>query len=91
MATDRSRREPLRRTATCGLCEQAAARVRRRTGRTISAWPMDYSGVVSAAAIDRAGINVIDNAASLSNDGTIEVVGTSGRVAVRDRGPASGR
>ena len=39
------------------------------------------------AAIDRAVVNLIDNAAKFSVDGPIEVAARDGRVAVSDRGP----
>ena len=87
LATDRRDDEPAQECQLGGLCQQAAARVRRRTGRTI-AMVADRS-VVSCrpAAIDRAVLNLIDNAAKFSGAGEIEVEVKAGRVSVSDRGP----
>ncbi|MEY2553502.1 MAG: two-component system, OmpR family, sensor histidine kinase MprB [Ilumatobacteraceae bacterium] len=87
LATDRRDDEPAQDCDLGGVCEQAAARVRRRTGRTISV--VADTSIVSCrpAAIDRAVLNVIDNAAKFSEHGTIDVEVTAGRVAVSDRGP----
>ncbi len=87
LATDRRDDEPSQECELGGLAEQAAARVRRRTGRTI---PVVADGsVVSCrpAAIDRAVLNLIDNAAKFSETGEIEVEVRAGRVAVSDLGP----
>jgi two-component system, OmpR family, sensor histidine kinase MprB len=87
LATDRRDDEPAQECQLGGLCEQAAARVRRRTGRTISV--VADGSVVSCrpAAIDRAVLNLIDNAAKFSHAGEIEVEVKAGRVSVSDRGP----
>ena len=87
LATDRRDDEPMQERQLGGLCEQAAARVRRRTGRTISV--VADGSVVSCrpAAIDRAVLNLIDNAAKFSDAGEIEVEVKAGRVAVSDHGP----
>ncbi|HEX2786067.1 MAG TPA: HAMP domain-containing sensor histidine kinase [Ilumatobacteraceae bacterium] len=87
LATDRRDDEPAQECALGVLCEQAAARVRRRTGRDISL--VTDASMVSCrpAAIDRAVLNVIDNAAKFSASGAIEVKVDNGRVAVSDRGP----
>jgi two-component system sensor histidine kinase MprB len=68
------------------LCEQAAARVRRRSGRDISVVADGSMVSCRPAAIDRAVLNVIDNAAKFSNAGTIDVRVDAGRVSVSDRG-----
>jgi two-component system sensor histidine kinase MprB len=92
LATDRRDDEPAQECDLAALCEQAAARVRRRTGREIT-----VTGDVSLvscrpSAIDRAVINLIDNAAKFSAAGSgaasvIQVDVERGRVAVSDRGP----
>ncbi|MEY2581235.1 MAG: two-component system, OmpR family, sensor histidine kinase MprB, partial [Ilumatobacteraceae bacterium] len=91
LATDRRDDEPTQECDLTSLCELAAARVRRRTGRQISV--VGDSSLVSCrpAAIDRAVLNIIDNAAKFSPSGpdsssSIEVEVTNGRVAVSDRG-----
>jgi len=92
LATDRRDDEPTQDCELSTLAEQAAARVRRRTGREITV--VGDSSMVSCrpAAIDRAIINLIDNAAKFSaaqSPGTdpIEVGVADGRVSVSDRGP----
>ncbi len=91
LATDRRDDEPAQECDLGSLCEQAAARVRRRTGREISVVCDDSVVSCRAAAIDRAVLNLIDNAAKFSADtnvgSTIEVEVSGGRVAVSDRGP----
>jgi two-component system sensor histidine kinase MprB len=87
LATDRRDDEPAQECDVGKLCEQAASRVRRRTGREISV--VADASLVSCrpAAIDRAVLNLIDNAAKFSAAGLIEVEVSAGRVAVSDRGP----
>ncbi len=91
LATDRRDDEPAQDCDLSALCEQAAARVRRRTAREISV--VGDNSLVSCrpAAIDRAVLNLIDNAAKFSADtnagSVIEVEVSGGRVAVSDRGP----
>ncbi|MEY2522444.1 MAG: two-component system, OmpR family, sensor histidine kinase MprB, partial [Ilumatobacteraceae bacterium] len=92
LATDRRDDEPAQECDLAALCEQAAARVRRRTGREITV--VGDGSLVSCrpSAIDRAVINLIDNAAKFSAAGSssasvIEVDVKQGRVAVSDRGP----
>jgi len=92
LATDRRDDEPAQECDLGALCEQAAARVRRRTGREITV--VGDGSLVSCrpSAIDRAVINLIDNAAKFSAAGSgagsvIEVDVKRGRVAVSDRGP----
>jgi two-component system, OmpR family, sensor histidine kinase MprB len=87
LATDSRDGEPEQDCDLGALCEQAAARVRRRTGRDITVTADESRVRCRAGAIDRAVLNVIDNAAKFSNDGDIEVVVDHGRVAVSDRGP----
>ncbi len=69
LATDRRDDEPAQECDLGVLCEQAAARVRRRTGREVVVH--SDSSVVSCrpSAIDRAIVNLIDNAAKFSPDG----------------------
>ena len=92
LATDRRDDEPEQEAELGALCEQAAARVRRRTGRTIAV--VADGSVVSCrpTAIDRAIVNLIDNAAKFSAAGhnahsVIDVEVANGRLAVSDRGP----
>ena len=92
LATDRRDDEPAQESDLDALCEQAAARVRRRTGREITV--VGDGSLVSCrpAAIDRAVVNLIENAAKFSAAGSsvasvIEVEVMRGRVAVSDRGP----
>ena len=87
LATDRRDGEPEQDCELGALCEQAAARVRRRTGREISVVADGTVVRCRPGAIDRAVLNVIDNAAKFSDEGTIEVEVKDGRVAVSDRGP----
>jgi two-component system, OmpR family, sensor histidine kinase MprB len=92
LAIDRRDDEPAQECDLGSLSEQAAARVRRRTGREITV--VSDGSMVSCrpAAIDRAVLNLIDNAAKFSAAGSdaggvIEVEVAGGRVAVSDRGP----
>jgi two-component system, OmpR family, sensor histidine kinase MprB len=87
LATDRRDDEPAQDCEFGVLCEQAAARVRRRTGREISLVADKSMVSCRPAAIDRAVLNVIDNAAKFSAAGAIDVRVEGGRVAVSDRGP----
>ena len=87
LATDRRDDEPEQDCDLQALCEQAAARVRRRTGREITVTGDDSLVSCRPAAIDRAVVNLIDNAAKFSVDGLIEVAVHDGRVAISDRGP----
>ena len=87
LATDRRDDEPAQECELGGLCEQGAARVRRRTGRTIIVVADGSLVSCRPAAIDRAVLNVIDNAAKFSDTGDIDVEVKAGRVAVSDRGP----
>jgi len=92
LATDRRDDEPTQECDLSTLADQAAARVRRRTGREITV--VGDASMVSCrpAAIDRAIINLIDNAAKFSaaqptGGDPIEVEVNKGRVCVSDRGP----
>ena len=92
LATDRRDDEPEQESDLGALCEQAAARVRRRTGREITVVADDSMVSCRPAAIDRAIVNLIDNAAKFSaaedNAGSvIDVEVADGRLAVSDRGP----
>jgi two-component system sensor histidine kinase MprB len=87
LATDRRDDEPAQECGLGALCEQAATRVRRRTGREVT---VDSDGTVVScrpSALDRAIVNLIDNAAKFSPTGAIEVDVRAGRLAVSDRGP----
>ena len=89
LATDRRDDEPTQECDLGVLCEQAAARVRRRTGRNVTV--VDHASLVRCrpSAIDRAIVNLIDNAAKFSavDAGAIDVEVAGGRLAVSDRGP----
>jgi two-component system sensor histidine kinase MprB len=92
LATDRRDDEPTQDCDLTSLCELAAARVRRRTGRAISVVGDGSQVSCRPAAIDRAVLNIIDNAAKFSPVGAdaaslIEVEVSKGRVAVSDCGP----
>jgi two-component system sensor histidine kinase MprB len=89
LATDRRDDEPAQECDLSALCEQAAARVRRRTGREISVAGDGSLVSCRPAAIDRAVLNLIDNAAKFSSaeSSLIEVEVNQGRLAVSDRGP----
>ena len=87
LATDRRDDEPEQDSDLEALCEQAAARVRRRTGREITVAGDNSLVSCRPAAIDRAVVNLIDNAAKFSADGVIEVSVLDGRVTISDRGP----
>jgi len=91
LATDRRDDEPMQECDLGELCEQAAARVRRRTGRNITVVSDGSVVMCRPSAIDRAVLNLIDNAAKFSSTAVgaaspIEVTVASGRVAVADRG-----
>jgi two-component system, OmpR family, sensor histidine kinase MprB len=89
LATDRRDDEPEQECDLGVLCEQAAARVRRRTGRDVVV--VADNSIVSCrpSAIDRAIVNLIDNAAKFSavDAGVIDVEVAGGRLSVGDRGP----
>jgi two-component system sensor histidine kinase MprB len=92
LATDRRDDEPVQECDLIVLCEQAAARVRRRTGREISVVGDGSLVWCRPAAIERAVLNLIDNAAKFSAaessaSRVIEVEINAGRLAVSDRGP----
>jgi two-component system, OmpR family, sensor histidine kinase MprB len=86
LATDRRDDEPTQDCDLNALCEQAAARVRRRAGRQINVSGEASMVACRPAAIDRAVLNLIDNAAKFSTDGPIEVAIDGGQVSVSDRG-----
>jgi two-component system, OmpR family, sensor histidine kinase MprB len=87
LATDRRDDEPEQVCDLVALCDQAAARVRRRTGREVAVAGDRSLVSCRPAAIDRAVVNLIDNAAKFSPDGEIEVAVHEGRVVISDRGP----
>ena len=70
LATDRRDDEPEQEATLGVLCEHAAARVRRRTGREITVVADNAMVSCRPAAIDRGGIvNLIDNAAKFADRG----------------------
>jgi two-component system sensor histidine kinase MprB len=87
LATDRHDGEPEQDCDLGAIAEQAAARVRRRTGRVITVVSDDSVVRCRAGGIDRAILNIVDNAAKFSDEGNIDVSVVHGRVAVSDHGP----
>ncbi|MGI5128524.1 HAMP domain-containing sensor histidine kinase [Pseudonocardia sp. CA-107938] len=88
ISSERHTTEPVRRVPLAELAEAVAARARTRTGRTITvdAEPVVVEG--RPGALDRALTNLVDNAAKFDDDGSpIEIVVSSGRIVVLDRGP----
>ncbi|MFJ8962651.1 ATP-binding protein [Lentzea sp. NPDC102401] len=69
---------------------RAVDRVRRRTGRTVTADVEDISLVGQAKALERAVSNLLENAVKFDPAGPIEVVARDGRIQVLDRGPGIG-
>ncbi len=87
LATDRRDDESPQACHLGTLCEHAAARVRRRTGREITVVADASTVSCRPSAIDRVIHNLVDNAAKFSTEGPIEVTVANCRVLVSDRGP----
>lgn len=87
LATDERDDEPRRQVRLADVVERAAARARRRTGRTIVVRADDGALVGQPGALERAAQNLIDNACKFAADGDVEVTVAAGRVEVRDHGP----
>jgi two-component system, OmpR family, sensor histidine kinase MprB len=89
LATDRRDDEPAQDCDLGLLSEQSAARVRRRTGREVVVVADGSQISCRPSAIDRAIVNLIDNAAKFSSAeaGVIDVAVADGRLSVSDRGP----
>ena len=88
LATDSRDEEPQQDVSLQRIVERAAARLERRTGRTVL---IDSDGGILTGrplALERAVRNVLDNAAKFDPTGyPIEVTIRGGHVEVRDRGP----
>jgi two-component system sensor histidine kinase MprB len=70
------------------IAQTVATRVQRRTGRQVNVTCDDTTGMVQAAAVERAVANLIDNAVKFDTSGSpIEVTVLNGRITVADRGP----
>ena len=87
LATDQRGAEADQRVVLGDLCEAAADRVRRRTGRQVLVEADSSALTGRPVALDRAIHNLIDNAAKFSVDGDVQVVVANGQVTVSDRGP----
>lgn len=96
LATDRHSEEDPRPLRLADLAHQVAARIHRRTGRTVDVQadegPDAPSVMARPHALERALSNVVENAAKFTpaDSGPIEVAVSGGRVEVRDRGPGIG-
>lgn len=86
LATDRRDDELVQPVRLGDPAERAAARARRRTGRTVVVNADDTTIEGRPGALERALQNLIDNACKFANDGDVEVTVTHGRVSVRDHG-----
>ena len=87
LATDSRDDEPMQPVVLGEVAERAAARVRRRTGRDVL---LQHDGAVLTIrpnAVERAVLNLVDNAAKFAADGPVEVAVRGGTVEVRDHGP----
>ncbi len=87
LATDRRDNEPVQEVRLGDVAERAAARARRRTGRTVTVAADESVCAGRPGALERAVQNLVDNACKFAPDGDIEVSVVGGRVAVRDHGP----
>ncbi|UOX90584.1 ATP-binding protein [Amycolatopsis sp. FBCC-B4732] len=72
------------------IAGHAAARVRHRSGRTITVEADATTLTGQAKALERAVANLLENAVKFAPDGPIEVEVRDGRVRVLDRGPGVG-
>ena len=87
LATDRRDDEPVQPVRLGDVVERAAARARRRTGRTVIVDADDSVCDGRPGALERAVQNLVDNACKFAPDGDVEVGVRGGRLAVRDHGP----
>jgi two-component system sensor histidine kinase MprB len=86
LATDRRGAEPLQHVRLGDIASRVADRVHRRTGRDVRVDADNSSVHGQAAALERAVLNLVDNAAKFATDGPIEVHVRSNAVIVRDHG-----
>ena len=87
LATDRRDDEPVQPLRLADVVERAAARARRRTGRTVVVDADDTVCDGRPGALERAVQNLVDNACKFAAEGDVEVCVVGGRVSVRDHGP----
>ncbi|MFT3851212.1 MAG: HAMP domain-containing sensor histidine kinase [Ilumatobacteraceae bacterium] len=87
LATDRRDAEPFQHIRLGDLASRVVDRVHRRTGRDVQLTADNSAVDGQAAALERAMINLVDNAAKFSDDGPIEVRVEQNTVIVRDHGP----
>ena len=87
LATEQRDDEPVQHVAIADIAERAAARARRRTGRTITVRTDESAVQGRLGAIERAVQNLVDNACKFAPDGDIDVTVAAGTITVRDRGP----
>ncbi len=87
LATDRRDAEPLQHVRLGDIASRVAERVHRRTGREMRLTSDNSAVDGQAAALERAVLNLVDNAAKFAPDGPIEVTVEARVVSVRDHGP----
>ena len=90
LATDRRDAEPLQHVRLGDIASRVAERVHRRTGRDVQLTADNSSVDGQAAALERAVLNLVDNAAKFAPQGPIEVTVADHAVVVRDHGPGIG-
>lgn len=87
LATDRRDAEPLQHVRLGDIASRVVDRVQRRTGREVLLNADNSAIEGQAAALERAVLNLVDNAAKFSDDGPIEVTVENLTLTVRDHGP----
>jgi two-component system sensor histidine kinase MprB len=89
LATDTHPTEPAQPILVRVLLDRAAARIGRRTGRTITVTADETVLDIQPHAVERAVSNLLENAAKFDPDGThpIEIDSRHGTITVSDRGP----
>ena len=87
LATDRRDAEPFQAVRLGEIASRVVARVQRRTGRDVRLVADNSAVDGQASALERAVLNLVDNAAKFAEDGPIEVVVADNTVTVRDHGP----
>jgi len=86
LATDRRDAEQFQPVRLGEIASRVVARVQRRTGRDVRLVADNSAVDGQAAALERAVLNLVDNAAKFAEDGPIEVVVVDNTVTVRDHG-----
>jgi two-component system, OmpR family, sensor histidine kinase MprB len=87
LATRRYEEEPPEPVDLADVVTRAAERVRRRSGREIIVDTEPVSVLGQARSLERAVLNLLENAVKFDRTGPVEVVLRGGRVEVRDHGP----